>query len=239
MASSRATQPRKAFGFGAIAQAGIRVALVGFGAAVLCLSGVAQALTVSYAFEGVVTSLVSNGGLFGHPSSVQLGDTFTGRFSYEVGPANPDQAPDPQLGFYNLTEFVIDQSLLPPLALVGVGITHEPGLPVIFPNPPNPGRDWFSVTATSSGVYPLVRLRLAGPFDSVFSDDSLPETLDLADFPDGGFVQGLVALGIFPAPSIEDLGMITSLSRIPEPGVLSLLATGLIALGARRRLRAR
>jgi hypothetical protein len=84
-----------------------------------------------------------------------------------------------------------------------------------------------------------VLLRLRGPFGSAFSDDALPETLDLADFPDGAFLQGLVAVGIGGSPSIEDVGAITSLTLVPEPGTLGLVAAALALLAARRRAPAR
>jgi hypothetical protein len=194
----------------------------------------AQAVTLTFAFEGVVTSLVRDGGLFGAPGSVQLGDPFTGHVTYEVGPANPDQLPaDLVNGRYDLIELVVDQSVLPPFDPILVGVIHQPGLPTIPPAPADDGRDLFLARATSV-VYPSVAVRLEGPFGSAFSDDSLPLALDLADFSDGAFVQGLVAAGIFPAPSIEDVGQITSLVLVPEPTSLALAALGL-ALLARRR----
>jgi hypothetical protein len=80
---------------------------------------------------------------------------------------------------------------------------------------------------------------LQGPFGSAFSDDSLPLSLDLADFPDGVSVVGLQAAGIVPNPSTHDLGTITRLSLVPEPHALALVASiaamGLALRGTRRR----
>jgi PEP-CTERM motif len=104
----------------------------------------------------------------------------------------------------------------------------------IPPVPPDPGRDWLVAVATS-GVYPTVAIRLGGPFGSAFADDSLPASLDLADFPDFAIAQGLVAAGISPNPSIEDVGTLTSLRLVPEPGALALVAIGLAALARRAR----
>lgn len=207
-------------------------------AALLGLGGVAHAVTVTYSFEGVVSTLIRDGGLFGATGTVQIGDTFTGRILYETGPANPDQLPaDPQRGGYVAIELVIDQSVLPTFTPLGILVTHAPGVTTLPPLPPDPGSDGFTLAATSAVIYPSVSLRLLGPFGAAFTDDSLPETLDLADFPDGAFVRGLVALGI-QTPNIEDVGTLTSLSRVPEPGSLALLASGLAWLGARRSARA-
>jgi hypothetical protein len=171
------------------------------------------------------------------PGTVSIGDPFSGRLVYEVGPANPDQQPaDPEVGAYDLVELVVDQSVLPAFAPSVIGVLHQPGLPTIPPVPPDLGRDWFFARATTVGVYPIVTLGLRGPFGSAFTDDSLPLALDLADFPDGAFVQGLVAAGIGGNPSIEDVGRITSLVLVPEPGTLALAVAGL-SLVARARTR--
>lgn len=191
---------------------------------------------MTYAFEGVVTTLVRDGGLFGASGSVEVGDTFTGRLRYEVGPANPDvQAADPEVGSYSLVELVIDQSVLAPLSPAGILVQHQPGQPTLPPAPADPGRDRFTARATSA-AYPSVLLRLHGPFGSAFADDSLPETLDLADFPDAAVLQGLVAVGLPPYPSLEDVGTITSLILVPEPATSVLVAAGLALLRPRRRV---
>lgn len=199
-------------------------------AALLAVAGPAQGLTLTYEFEGVVTTLLRDGGLFGAPGTVQIGDGFTGHFRYEVGAANPDQLPaDGTRGAFELIDLVIDQSVLPPFAPLGVLVTHEPGLPTIPPTPPDLGSDALRVVA-SSVVFPTLSLRLFGPFGSAYTDDSLPVSLDLADFPDGAFVQGLTAISLPPFPNIEDVGVITSLRLVPEPGTLVLVAVGLAGL---------
>lgn len=203
----------------------------------LVAAGPAVAVTLTFQFEGVVTTLVRDGGLFGAPGSVAVGDPFSGRLTYEVGAANPDQLPgDAALGAYDLIELVIDQSVLPALSPDRIRVVHEPGLPTLPPAPPDLGRDGL-FARTSSAVYPTVVLRLRGPFGSAFADDALPLALDLADFPDDAFVQGLVAAGLPPASSLEDVGRITSLVLVPEPASLVLLAIGLASLRARSALR--
>jgi hypothetical protein len=207
--------------------------------AALVTAAPARAQILTFEFAGVVATLTRDGGLFGAPGTVQLGDPFTGRFSYDASPSNPDQLPeDPEVGRYDVLTLTIDQAVIPLTSLTAVSIVHEPGLATLPPAPPDLGRDRFAVSATSE-PYPLVTVQLRGPFDSAFSDDSLPIALDLADFPVGAFVQGLTAAGLFPNPSIEDVGSITSLQLVPEAGANALrsgaLAT-LVVLGRRRRV---
>lgn len=210
-------------------------------AAIVACAAPVRAATVTFVFTGVVTTLVRDGGLFGAPGAVQLEDPFTGHITYEIGAANPDLVPaDPEVGSYVLLEFVIDQSVLPPLGMNGIVVQHVEGGPVLPPSPPDLGRDRFFARATSE-VYPSVLLRLQGPFESAFTDDSLPALLDLADFPDVVAVQGLVAFGLPPNPNTEDVGVITSLEPVPEPGAAWLGAACIASLGGiacRRRVAA-
>lgn len=212
------------------ALAWLAVAVVGGAAPV-------RAELVTFEFEGVVETLTRDGGLFGAPGTVQIGAPFSGHFSYEVGPSNPDQLVDPEVGRYVVLDLTIDQAAIPLTSLTAVSVVHEPGLATLPPTPPDPGRDRFAVSATSE-PYPLVTVQLRGPFGSAFSDDSLPLELELDDFPDGAFVQGLTAAGLFPNPNIEDVGAITSLRLVPEPaagiGTGGALA-GLALLGRGRQ----
>lgn len=105
------------------------------------------------------------------------------------------------------------------------------------PEPPDLGDDWLFASVPSEGHPGLVRLRLQGPYGAAFSDDSLPSDLDLADFPDVAAVQGIVAAGIAPNPSIQDVGTITELWRAPEADAGCLGASVAAALLLRARLR--
>lgn len=194
----------------------------------------ATATIVTYEFEGLITDLTGGLGLFG--PSASTGDVFTGRFSYETGAGNPDQNPDPERGFYNLTSFELDGTLL---SITGGAITTFNSLtPTIFPaTPPD---DVFGVRLdVANNPYPVpVALRLSAPF-TFLSDDSLPGSLDLADYSSGGTLVGLVAAGIAPAPSILDAGQLRSLTLVPSspvplPPTLLILGAGLIAVGALR-----
>ena len=201
--------------------------------ALTCLLATTQpssaSLIVHYEFEGVVTTLTGTTGLFG---ASQVGDPFSGHFSYEIGPSNPDQLPaDPELGFYNAINFVVDNAPFS-LTLHGIGITHKPGLPTLAPLPPDPGTDSFVLVAFTPDNIP-VRLRLKSPFDQVFTDDSLPHDLVLSSFTDTRSLDGLRAAGIFPVPSLIDIGELTSLTRVPEPS--TMLALAVLMLVAQRR----
>jgi len=194
-------------------------------------SAEAQGL-VEYRFSGVVTDNTGNLGIFGLPSSVTLGQSFTGRFSYLTGPGNPDQLPaDVERGLYNLVDFQLDQAIvaITPGALL---ITHRAGLPTLDPLPPDPGLDRFSVVGTfpfDDGFKP-VTLSLSGPFESVFTDDSLPASITLGDFPDAKIVQSIRVIGLAPdGQSLIDEGDLVTLSRVPEPDALLLALLSLLA----------
>ena len=49
---------------------------------------------------------------FGSPLTTAINDPFSGRFSYLIGPGNPDLMPgDPKLGQYSLASFELDQAV--------------------------------------------------------------------------------------------------------------------------------
>ena len=131
---------------------------------------------VEYRFTGVVTDNTGNLGVFGPFNTVQVGNLFSGRFSYMTGPGNPDQEMgDPEFGLYDLLDFVLDQSVVS-MTPFGIGVTHEPGMPTLDPLPPDLGTDRFSIVGTfmtGQEIRP-VTLRLTAPYQTVFTDDSLP-----------------------------------------------------------------
>jgi len=95
--------------------------------------------------------------------------------------------------------------------------------------------DPLNVSLGGLGPYTRIKtgLRLSDSSQTVFSDDSLPTTLDLADF-DLGFMYVL----LFPQTNDFNTRVdatITSLTvtstSVPEPSVLALMATGLFGLG--------
>jgi hypothetical protein len=218
------------------------ITLVGFA---LTLPGAptADATTiVRYDFTGTVTDLTSDSGLFGLPSTSTVGDSFSGHFSYVLGPGNPDQLPvDPLVGLYDGLSFVIDTAIIPVTEPFFITIIQKLPVPGIFPDPGVPGADRLTVRGLSSAYASNIRLTLQAPFGSVFSDDSLPTDLVLADFTEIGNLRGIQALGLSPAPNIEDVGILTSLTRtvteVSEPGTIVILGIGLAGLGFARRKR--
>jgi hypothetical protein len=194
---------------------------------------------VQYEFTGVVTDNSGDLGVFGPIGQIGINDVFTGRFSYMTGPGNPDQQPaDPQLGAYNLVSFDIDQAFVS-FTPFGIAVRHEPGLPTLPPLPPNEGTDGFSAVA----MYTLgpdtrpISLRLAAPFEAVFTNDSLPASLTLGDFTDTADVRAIRVIGLEPGTSQIDAGRLTSLVLVPEPAsvLLAIACVGLAGAMLRRR----
>ncbi len=189
------------------------------------------AVPLTFEFQGVVTDLTADMGLFGPPSVVQIGDPFTGRFTYEFGPGNPDQSPgNPDVGQYDAIDLTVDNAVVP-LSSPEILIRHRAPLGTFPPDPPDPGLDAFELFADAPG-YAAVVLRLAAPFGAVFADDSLPADLVLASFTDSRLLVGLVAGGLGPSGPISDVGELQSLRSVPEPGTQLLMGIGLLVMAA-------
>jgi hypothetical protein len=190
----------------------------------------APAQIVTFNFSGVVTELDVNAGLFGPFTSVNVGDLFTGHFSYEIGPGNPDQLPgDPERRRYDGLEFVVDGAAIafePPV----IGVTHDQIL--TLPPAPPASFDRFAVLSSSPGSLYLngISLQLRGPYGAAFTDDSLPTALDLGAFSDSQSLAGIRAFGLLPNPDIDDAGQLMSLEQVPEPGTTAVLASLSVAL---------
>lgn len=203
--------------------------------AVLCIPIPAAASLVTYEFEGEITSLIGNGlGLFGSGKSV--GDAFSGRFSYETGLSNPDQAPsDPNQGGYNLTSFEVDGGELSILSGI-IAVVNPLPVPVLPPATSTPDSFRIVLTVDNNPYASSPDLILSAPA-GFFTDDSLPELLDLADYSEGASLGGVLTIGINGTSGQEDRGQLRSLtlvpsSPIPLPPGLPLLGAGLLAIGA-------
>ena len=202
----------------------------------------AQGELIEYEFQGGVTDNSGVLGVFGPFGTVQINDEFTGRFAYMTGPGNPDQdMADPEIGIYDLIDFVIDQAVvdITPLA---IAVRHRPGVPTLDPLPLDPGTDGFNVI----GSFMLgedtktVALRLEAPYETVFMDDSLPTTLTLSDFPDLQIVRSIRVLGLEPIGMSQiDEGHLISLVKVPEPSTVALAVLGFYGVGLMRRCRRR
>lgn len=179
----------------------------------------ARAEIVTYDFTAEVTQVDINGGLFG--PGAMVGDALAGSFSYEVGSSNPDQASaDNELGVYNLTSFILNGTLLSFMPSP-IYVRHEAPLPTVSPNPPDPGLDSFGARlAPPVGSYFAgVSFALEGAYGDAFTDDSLPATLNLADFTMAA-ITGTGNISIIPnTPTQIDQAVITSLTRLPATEV--------------------
>lgn len=200
----------------------------------------AQSATVEYEFSGDVTQLISGQGkgLFGPPGTVSVGDTFTGRFSFDDGPGNADQSPgDSNLGVYDLSAFQVDGTAL--TILGGTILVQLSNTIVIGPNPPPPDRIRFILDVANNPYQTRVAMEFLVP-SGVLSDDSLPG-FDFGNFQNAGLV-GIEVPGLAPNPGVQDAGTVTGLAAvpvaaIPAPAGLPLLILALLGLGglARRR----
>ena len=195
---------------------------------------------VTFGFTGTVAVLDQDRGLFGAPGTVAVGDPFSGRFAYEIGPGNPDQAPgDATVGRYALSEFVVDGATAPLGAMSVVVQLVEP-VGGVFPDPGTPGADRLTVVVESPVYARGIQFRLWAPYQTVFADDGLPTDLDLADFTELAVLAGLGPGALVPDLPRNDIGTITSLflidsAAVPAPAGLTLVGLGLTALALRRR----
>lgn len=206
--------------------------LVGGGLTLAAPAHAAQIVT--FQFTGVVSELTSDHGLFGAPGTVNVGDPFSGHFSYLVGPGNPDQLPaEPSIGVYDLLDFVVDGGVATFSGLSLVLVSRTPPAPALPPAPPDPGADTVSVFTQSPNYAAGVRLRLTAPFGAALADDSLPLALNLADFSLESTLTGSQGETLFQQPPSLDVGRLTSLTRavgVAEPPPLALVAAGALIL---------
>jgi hypothetical protein len=187
---------------------------------------------LSFEFTGTVTDLMLHGGLFGPFGSPVVGDPFSGRFAYAVGPGNPDQAPgDSEVGRYTLSEFVVDGATAA-FGDMSIVVQHAAPVPGLPPNPGVPGRDLLAVVVESPSYVGEIRLLLQAPYQAVFADDSLPTDLDLAAFTDLAVLAGLGSGAIPPQQPQADIGALTSLALISSVPVPAPTSPALLALAA-------
>lgn len=217
-----------------------KVGMLILAASLLVSAPVAAGTILTFGFTGTVSVADFNRGLFGPLGTVMAGDSFSGHFSYEIGPGNPDQLPgDPDRGAYDIIDLVIDGSTVP-LTPAGFGIIRQTSV-----IPPATAFYRFFIVADAP-VYGQVTLGLQGPA-SIFPDDALPTMLDLADFTDVAAIGG--PSNIIPDPDNPpnvDTGLFDSISltgvvvEMPEPRGISAvaLAAGLLFFAVTRRARA-
>ena len=180
----------------------------------------AHAYVVTVAFEGNVTDAEMDAGLFG--PSVQIGDPFSGYFSYEL--FELDQQPNDSLvGIYDAIEWVIEGS---PVVLMNPTIRVEIGNQI----------EGIAVQATGGSYANGVALTLVGT-SGTLAFDFLPASLELTDFLGGVITGSKGAISIdpmFPSTYMRDRGALTQL--VPEGSGLEAAAlAGLLAVRSWRR----
>jgi hypothetical protein len=194
--------------------------------AFLALAAPAGAVTVFVNWTGTVTAA---------PVGINVGDTITGSYSYDTtAPILETTSTTGVFGTYHDSLFMVS----------GLSGTFSNNLIRVFND--SSGRDQIDSSCSPGGgtcvpsylgdVLPGTPIQLFVPFidsdGSVFSDTSLPASLDPSDFENifGGRID---LIGADPVRFSVD-----SFTAVPEPSTLSLSALGLLGLTAARRRRA-
>ena len=174
--------------------------------------------------EGVVTEIDDQGGVL--DPSITVGAAFSMSVEYDPDLAT-DLNSDPQIG-----QYVLDAPIAGQIGDV-VFASEDPPVAWVVDQPAG---DAFRVSA-DDGVglaFTYCRLRLTGGPD-VFDSDALPSTIDIADFPTRTFSISDVPPEKLDGPYYTIDAEVTSLTIIPEPGTLALVALGGTFLIKRRR----
>jgi hypothetical protein len=203
------------------------LARLGVGIVVALMAGAAQAVPITFAFSGEVTSIIDNSHVLGN--DVAVGDIFDGTYTFDS--TLTDSYADPSVGLYFSNDAVMQVS-------IGVFdlIRDSSGLIRVENGPPGSSSDSLSLSSsnfTSSG------LRVSGMVavfrDSsatMFADDSLPlhspsmSTISAAGFQIEGHREFNDPIGFAINGVIHEL--------TPEPGALFLITAGVLGLTRRR-----
>jgi len=207
------------------------VAVVLFAAA-----GQVNATLVQFDFTGIASSVPDPFNNFG--GNVNVGDSFSGSFAYDL--STPDIQPAPSAGFYvqsPVTTASFSAAVGPLSFQTEAGTDFK--VTVI-----DGSSDELLISSTlldSTGDRWITEWRVgynpgaAGPF----SNDSLPTSLDLADF--NIFLSFRLSAESPSQPGLYGdalWGSLETLTAVPEPSTLALAAfgfVGMIALGRRRQ----
>lgn len=198
------------------------------------------AATVSFTFEGTLTTVSDSGGLL--PTDLLVGMPFTGSVAYDTS-AVADSAPgDPANAYYRFqgpaaNDFTLTINLgphtitvdpspvLPNEVYVGYGASHQVEYQARYnlfngARPPGSIVDWHA------------SLVLYDPTATALASDAIPQSpLSLGDFSDPYFYFG-ASNG---ADTYTLFGEITTLTPVPEPASTGLIGCGAAAIWLLRR----
>jgi hypothetical protein len=203
-------------------------------------------------FNGTITSVTDTVGPLGDVGGINVGDSFTGSFTYESTASGGDIDADPNRGLYfftpagfNTVSVTIDGLTFDtnPTQTSGADIRNNTmstlsantDLLNVFKGGPNLPAGW-SVALPASSLLQVAYLDAAG---TALPNDSLPSSFSLADWDVGAIFLSFAGNVTFPggndnAVSIE--GTI-NFTPVPEPSGLLLMSTAAFALSlVRRRL---
>lgn len=195
---------------------------------IISISTCVSASTISYVYQGTITSVVDPSGILSSTGMAPILSTFSGRFTYIVEPLTGLPSNDPADTRYDLTNFE--------LQIDGNDVFTSPGGTIALNDDTGSWGDLVNIIGDqSTATY------------GYLSIDSILPQLMFSDFTRTNFDNGIV----MPAPlSISDFdvselvfqahlagsttawgyGAITSISEVPLPASLYLFVSALIGL---------
>jgi len=188
-----------------------------------------QAESVSLSFSGRITDVIlGDDGFEPNTYGVSAGDVFTGRLNYIL--PQTDTYPGPRLGVYNpqelpLLRVSIHGKSFGPEELFSQEIDVVDGFVGSFPFPDD--RIQASVGSVSDDFYAL-NFFLINPAGTVLSSDSLPTSLDLANWPSRFIVLEFIGPGELNGPVF--VGTIQNWSVPDSANSATMLALGIAGL---------
>ena len=187
---------------------------------------------VIFFFSGQITERRAQNSVFTQPNT----DQFYGYFSYDT------VATTDGFGHYPLISFSIDGNSLnfssspSPPGIPGITVRNGNGFPGSVDAIDIQG--FYPPAAANPNDGGYIDIRLIDSAGLVFTNNSLPTSLDLSSFDMANLLSSPIVLGPSP-PYVPtyDRGTIMQLTQVPEPAGLTPLVLGLAGLFIRARVR--